>query len=92
MTPLSKKRINNALQKIQEYKEVSSVESKELDIVCLLIRICGLQTKKISEEERKTLIDHATVVLESEMEFTEKMRMDEPRDILAHLKGMLTTS
>lgn len=92
MTPLSKKRINNALQKIQEYKEISSVESKELDIVCLLIRICGLQTKKISEEERKTLIDHATVVLESEVEFTEKMRMDETRDILAHLKGMLTTS
>lgn len=68
MTPLSKKRINNALEKIQEYKEISSVESKELDIVCLLIRICGLQTKKISEEERKILIDHATVVLESEME------------------------
>lgn len=92
MTKLSKKRISHTLQKIQEYKEISSVESKELDIVCLLIRICGLQTKKISEEERKTLIDHATVLLESEMKFTERMRMDEPRDILAHLKGMLTTS
>lgn len=31
-----------------------------------------LQTKNISEEERKTLIEHSTVLLECEMEFTEK--------------------
>lgn len=92
MAPLSTKRIDSTLQKVQEYKEISSVESKELDIVCLLVRICGLQTKKISEEERKTLIEHSTVLLDSEMEFTEKMKMDEPRDILAHIKEMLTTS
>lgn len=92
MTLLSKKHINSILQKVQDYKEISSIESKELDIVCLVVRICGLQTKKISEEERKTLIEHSTVLLESEIAFTEKMRMDEPRGILAQIKGMLTTN
>ncbi|MDC5722194.1 hypothetical protein ACED30_20410 [Vibrio splendidus] len=92
MTPLSKKRINSTLQKVQEYKEISSVESKELDIACLLVRICGLQTKKISEEERKTLIEHTIVLLEHEIEFTKKMGMDEPEDILAHVRGTLIAS
>lgn len=63
MTPLSTKRIDSTLQKVQGYKEISSVESKELDIVFLLVRICELQTKKISEEEHKTLTEHSTVLL-----------------------------
>lgn len=55
MAPLSTKRIDSTLQKVQEYKEISSVESKELDIVCLLVGICGLQTKKISEEGKRSI-------------------------------------
>ncbi|CAH7265502.1 conserved hypothetical protein [Vibrio chagasii] len=82
MKVVSKESVTRVLGSIEEYKQVACVESKGLDVISLLIRLCHLQSKKISEDDRQVLVDHIKNLISEELVFAQKMELEEAEAIL----------
>ncbi|WP_067418764.1 hypothetical protein [Enterovibrio coralii] len=78
------------LGKVLEYKEITSIESKELDVICLLINLLSLRTKKISNLERGILIDHIIMLLSLELNFCRRMKLFDAEVLLMNIMDELS--
>lgn len=82
MKVVSKECVTNTLDGIEEYKQLACVESQGLDVISLLIRLCNLRSKNISEDDRQTLMDHIKELVAAEVVFAQSMELEEAEAIL----------
>jgi aspartokinase len=90
MRTISKKCVVQLHDYIEEYRQVACVESKELDVTSLLIRLLALQSKQITKSDRQTLASHINDLINSELVFAQRMELEEAEIILvASMKILL---
>lgn len=82
MKVVSKESVTRILGSIEEYKQLACVESKGLDVIGLLVRLCHLQSKKISTDDRQILADHIKELVSEELTFARNMELEEAEAIL----------
>lgn len=82
MKVVSKESVTCILGGIEEYKQLACVESKGLDMISLLVRLCHLQSKKISTDDRQILADHIKDLIFEEVAFARSMELEEAESIL----------
>lgn len=93
MKIFSKECVASALDGIEEYKQLACVESKGLDAISLLIRLCSLRSKVISDDDRQTLLDHIKELVTVEVAFAQNMELEEAETILLNsLKSVCNNS
>lgn len=88
MKAKSKKCVGNILEIIEEYRQLGCVESRELDLVCLLVKLCSVSSKLISEPERYLLSEQVIELIDIEANFAQKQDCEELKLLLESAKKM----
>lgn len=84
----SMKCVAHVLEAIEEYRQVACVESRELDLACLLAKLCSVKSKSIDESERGLLNELVVELIDSEESFANKLDYHEPKLLLELAKKM----